>query len=65
MEDEENWDIISLSSFNPTLCLTVMPFIRLYTNYKWGYYYIILFTILVRCSLITMGSNFFSPVEKN
>ena len=29
-EDEENWDTISLSSFDPTLCITVMPFISLY-----------------------------------
>ena len=29
-EDEENWDTISLSSFNAIMCFTVMPFISLY-----------------------------------
>ena len=50
-EDEENWDTISLSSFDPTLCFTVMPFLSLYIYHiVWGYYYIMLFTILVRCN---------------
>ena len=46
-EAEENWDTIALSSFDSTLCLTVMPCISLYRPYiyhiVWGYYYIIIY----------------------
>ena len=55
-EDEENWDTISLSSFDPTLCFTVMPFLSTY-HVVWEYYYI---TILA----LFNGKHIFLPAEK-
>ena len=60
-EDEENWDTISLSSFNAIMFYSY-AFYKFVLTYHvvWGYY-IIVFTILVRCNV----KHVFLPAKKS
>ena len=62
MEDEENWNTISLSSFDPTLCVRAYcsACYKLLCTYHvvWVVYYIL--AILVRCK----GNTFSQLLKK-